>query len=942
MKRSMLVTFCLLTMVMSLALTACGSKKAPEDLPAAGVSDNADTETEPEEITDHIITGGASLEEAEPLEFNTLYHGSYTEGDVWLSFTTGNMEEDPLKISKFLYRITLENLTVGSNNLFGYLVDASGNNIAASMLNNGYGHGGSPVIAGLDGTADTAVYDALEPNTTYYLKLKCDSKAVYSLRITDPVQDAFDTAEGRIILGKGEELTPASNQDDAPILAMNECYQSKYENGYHWIAFRTGNAAEDPLKITGAVSYMVTLDNHTVGSKNLVGYLVDEYGYNVKASRLNNGSGHNGSPVIAGQDGTADTAVYSDLAPNATYFLRVSGDSRAVYSIRITDPAQESFDTTRDKTVLGKSDAFIPASNQDDAPILSLNERYQGLYEEGYQWVAFHTGSVTEDPLKISEGIPYKVSLENQTMGSKNLVGYLVDEYGYSVTASTLHNGKGHNGSPVIAGQDGTADTAIYNDLAPDTTYYLRLQGESRASYILKIDVPESAQETGASDEETERFVTSNGTAVPGTSQSLSLYVPLNTTVTEKYEGGYSWLAFTTTEEEGAEYYVSLINCTVGSKNLYGYLVDEYGYSVKADILRNGSGHSGSPVIADYFGRADTAMYTNLKPNTTYYQRVQSDSNAVYAFRVSCPSVSNVGAYSTSSSLSGAVGALDENETFYTGTNQAASTLIKTNARYHGSYSENQSWVAFTTGSEEGAEYYVTLENLTPGSKELRGYLVDEYGYVVKAAVLKNGKGYSGSPVIAKQDGTADSAMYNDLKPNTTYYLGISGESKAEYILTIGAPEKEEAEKNTIEEAAVFEVPFELNESQVMFKANTAEFIYPEEVKAALQPVAEVILAHPEHPILLAGTTAAVGSQEKCMILSQGRAEAVKKMLVDEFGVPAGQLLTKGLGYEADPFERGKDHDSKGKFIETEGAKNRRVVVLDAETPVAKEILGNS
>ncbi len=52
-----------------------------------------------------------------------------------------------------------------------------------------------------------------------------------------------------------------------------------------------------------------------------------------------------------------------------------------------------------------------------------------------------------------------------------------------------------------------------------------------------------------------------------------------------------------------------------------------------------------------------------------------------------------------------------------------------------------------------------------------------------------------------------------------------------------------------------------------------------------------------------------------------------------------GQHLTFGLGYEADPFVRGQDRDANGKFVESEGAKNRRVIVMDAEDLIAREIL---
>ena len=74
--------------------------------------------------------------------------------------------------------------------------------------------------------------------------------------------------------------------------------------------------------------------------------------------------------------------------------------------------------------------------------------------------------------------------------------------------------------------------------------------------------------------------------------------------------------------------------------------------------------------------------------------------------------------------------------------------------------------------------------------------------------------------------------------------------------------------------------------------------------------------------------------------LSNRRAAAVKNLLVSAFGIPEDQLTTIGLGFEADPFVRGQDRDANGKFVESEGAKNRRVIVMDANDPIAQELLG--
>ena len=160
-------------------------------------------------------------------------------------------------------------------------------------------------------------------------------------------------------------------------------------------------------------------------------------------------------------------------------------------------------------------------------------------------------------------------------------------------------------------------------------------------------------------------------------------------------------------------------------------------------------------------------------------------------------------------------------------------------------------------------------------------------------------------------------------------------------MLLIGPLEKEEPveEEAQPENDLIFQEAFELNETQVRFVGDEAIFIDEEAAREALKPVAEILLAHPDHPVLIAGTTATVGTQESCVDLSDRRAAAVKDLLVKEYGVPADQLLTIGLGYADDIFKRGKDIDSNGRFVETEGAKNRRVLVLDANDERAQKVL---
>ena len=724
------------------------------------------------------------------------------------------------------------------------------------------------------------------------------------------------------------EIEGGASMEEARELQFNTRYYGKYREGEVWVSFTTGEKEDVP--------YRITLENLSAGSEALDGYLIDKDGNGLRSTEHRNGDNDYRRAVRATQDGTADTAMFNYLEPNTTYYLRLQAKGKVEYSLRITDPNGEPFDTTAGRTVITASDEYVTATNQDDAPLLVANTRYQGKYVEGYQWIAFQTGE--------KEDVPYRITLENLSAGSEALDGYLVTEYGDGLRSTEHRNGDNDYRRAVRATQDGTADTAMFNYLEPNTTYYLRLQAKGKVEYLLTVNGPEDPDVSDDSTIGVEDFLSGNQTDVPGTSQSFALNVPLGTKVSARYTSGYSWLAFTTNETEDARYYLTLINCTVGSEALDGYLVDKDGNGLRTTEHRNGDNDYRRAVRAMQDGRADTAMFANLEPNTTYYLRLQGKSKVDYTVRVYSPSVPQGDAYSTSSSLTESVGTLGGDEEFYTGTNQNIATLLKANTRYHGKYIDGYSWVSFTTGEDEDAEYKITLENLTVGSKPLDGYLADEFGTALIAAQYHNGDRDYRRAVRANEDGTADTVVFNTLDPNTTYYIWIQGGSKAEYFLTIGAPEPEES-GNTIEEEneedVVFEVPFELNDTQVRFVADQAVFIDEEEAKEALAPVAEIILAHPDHPILLAGTTAQAGTQENCEKLSDRRAAAVRDLLVNEFGVPDSQLISVGLGYEKDPFVRGRDRDADGNFVETEGAKNRRVVVLDAESDIARQILGN-
>ena len=629
---------------------------------------------------------------------------------------------------------------------------------------------------------------------------------------------------------------------------------------------------------------------------------------------------------------------------------------------------------------VSSGDEITGGASLKEAEQLKLNTWYHGKYTEGEIWVSFKTGD--------EEDASYALMLDNLSVDSDKISAFLYDEAGAHVIPDTrnYYANKLARASDeflaVRADNSGTTATGVFETLEPDTSYYLRIQGENEADFILNIHCStEEITYFGKSASE-ERGLGEDTTLVPGTSQSYSINVPLETKVFGTYQNGYAWVSFTTTEAENVGYAVSVVNCTVDSENVSAFLHDVYGNHVipdrrnyYAERLANASDEFLAS-RADNTGTAATGYFDHLKPDTTYFLCIRGKDTADYSVIVSAieqeDAEAGIGtnqtdagagagvdeeAFTTSTVLAEAITPLDEDDVFYTGTNQNNPTMLKLNTYYQGDYNDGYSWVTFRTLAQEGVTYYVSLQNLTPGSEKLSSFLYDVYGnHVIPdirnyyAEKLANA---SDEFLAARADESGETAMgtFGTLAPNTTYYLRIQGGSAAEYILYLGCILAEE-EQNTIEETvieetvieeAVFEVPFELNDTQVMFKAESSEFVYPDAVKEALQPIAEIILAHPDHQILLAGTTATDGTQEHRVILSESRAAAVKKVLVETFGVPEEQLLTIGLGYAADPFERGRDRDPvgdpSGRFIETEGAKNRRVVVLDAESEIAKMVL---
>lgn len=141
-----------------------------------------------------------------------------------------------------------------------------------------------------------------------------------------------------------------------------------------------------------------------------------------------------------------------------------------------------------------------------------------------------------------------------------------------------------------------------------------------------------------------------------------------------------------------------------------------------------------------------------------------------------------------------------------------------------------------------------------------------------------------------------------------------------------------EADELDTEDDKAFEEPQVLSESQVEFIGDQANYLYPDKAVENIRPIAEYLLKHDDVNIVLIGSTAGDSTNASTLKLSQERADAVKKTLLD-LGVSADRITTVGMG-ASDPW-----HISNAGYDGAAASANRKVVLLDARSATAQTIL---
>lgn len=129
--------------------------------------------------------------------------------------------------------------------------------------------------------------------------------------------------------------------------------------------------------------------------------------------------------------------------------------------------------------------------------------------------------------------------------------------------------------------------------------------------------------------------------------------------------------------------------------------------------------------------------------------------------------------------------------------------------------------------------------------------------------------------------------------------------------------------------------PMVLDDTIVSFVPDSAEVLNAEEAKEILKPLAEYLCENLNKKILLAGTTATVGSQKDCEMFSKKRAYTIAGIL-EEMGVLREQMQVMGLGFEHEYHVN--DLDEKGRLLEVEAQKNRSVMIINSESDMAQRL----
>ena len=157
-----------------------------------------------------------------------------------------------------------------------------------------------------------------------------------------------------------------------------------------------------------------------------------------------------------------------------------------------------------------------------------------------------------------------------------------------------------------------------------------------------------------------------------------------------------------------------------------------------------------------------------------------------------------------------------------------------------------------------------------------------------------------GCPLDSDKDGVAD---YLDKCPGTPVGKTVGPNGCPEVVMT--SDKKDAAAKKFCSTPAVLAINFDTNKTDIKHH-------YYDELKTVGDFLTYFPKAHGE----IAGHADSVGAKAYNLTLSQGRADSVRKYIVETFGIDAARITTKGYGF-LKPVATNKTEEGR--------AKNRRI-----------------
>lgn len=137
-------------------------------------------------------------------------------------------------------------------------------------------------------------------------------------------------------------------------------------------------------------------------------------------------------------------------------------------------------------------------------------------------------------------------------------------------------------------------------------------------------------------------------------------------------------------------------------------------------------------------------------------------------------------------------------------------------------------------------------------------------------------------------------------------------------------------------ESQEINVPIVFTESEVGFEPGATSFVNKDKADETLSTVVDFLKNNLEEKILIAATTADWGTTEYQLNLSTDRAEIIKNYLIKE-GIDNSRIATIGLGSASGFYKY--DHNADGSLNENIATKNRSIVIMDASSERAEQIL---